>query len=112
MPSIVADSTSAWFARTGSKSPDGKKAKQDSASASIDSDCNELVRFLKGKGLGSIALQFSETLGIENIENLKDVMKEDLDDPCCSFLKPAQKRILLQLVAEIIAHAPSLRDDT
>jgi hypothetical protein len=105
-------------------SSNAKKLKQDSTSASTsggfggavaasvsDSDCNELVRFLKFKGLGSIAPQLSEALGVENIENLQELMKEDLEDPCCAFLKPMQKRILLKLAAESIAHAQSLRDD-
>jgi hypothetical protein len=70
-----------------------------------------LVRFLKDKGLGSIAPQLSEALGVEKIENLQELMKEDLEDPCCAFLKPMQKRILLKLAAECIAHAQSLRDD-
>ena len=81
------------------------------AASVSDSDCNELVRFLKDKGLGSIAPQVSEALGVEKIENLQELMKEDLEDPCCAFLKPMQKRILLKLAAECIAHAQSLRDD-
>ncbi len=82
------------------------------AASVSDTDCNELVRFLKAKGLGSIALKVSEALGVENIENLKDLRTEDLEDPCFAFLKPMQKRILLKLAAESIAHAQFLRDDT
>jgi hypothetical protein len=104
-------------------SSNAKKTKQDSTSggsrgsggavaASVsDSDCNELVRFLKDKGLSSIAPQFSKVLGIDKIENLKDLIKEDLEDPCCAFLKPIHKRTLLRVAAESIAHVQSLRDD-
>ena len=81
------------------------------AASVSDSDCNELVRFLKDKGLSSIAPQFSEVLGIDKIENLKDLIKEDLMDPCCAFLKPIHKRTLLRNAAECIAVSQSLRDD-
>jgi hypothetical protein len=69
------------------------------------------VRFLKDKGLGSIALEVSEALGVDKIDNLKDLIKEDLEDPRCAFLKPIHKRTLLRLAAESIARAQSLRDD-
>jgi hypothetical protein len=90
---------------------DSRSDAEKQKTADSDRDCNELVRFLKDKGLGSIAPQLSEALGVEKIENLQELMKEDLEDPCCAFLKPMQKRILLKLAAEIIAHAQSLRDD-
>jgi hypothetical protein len=105
-------------------SSNAKKLKQDSTSPStsggsggavaasvLDSDCNELVSFLKDEGLGSIAPQLSEVLGVEKIKNLRELIKEDLEDPCCAFLKPMQIRTLLRLAAESIAHAQSLRDD-
>ncbi len=105
-------------------SSNAKKTKQKSSSAYTsggsggavsvsvsDSNCNEFVRFLKDKGLSSIAPRFSEAMGIDKIENLKDLMKEDLEDPCRAFLKPIHKIPLLRVAAEHIAHAQSLRDD-
>ena len=35
----------------------------------------------------------SEALGIDKIENLTDLIKEDLKDPCCAFLEPMQSSI-------------------
>ena len=75
-----------------------------------DSDCNELVRFLKDKGLSAIAARFSEAMGMELVEDLRMLQTEDLDDPDLSFLKRWQKEKLLVLARNITARSASLRD--
>jgi hypothetical protein len=68
-----------------------------------DSDCNELVRFLKGKGLSAIAARFSEVMGMELVEDLERLQAEDLDDPEFSFLRRWHKQKLIELVQGITA---------
>jgi hypothetical protein len=75
-----------------------------------DSDCNELVRFLKGKGLGAIAARFSDVMGMQWVRHFEKLQAEDLDDPDLSFLKRWQKQALIVLVQGITARSASLRD--
>ena len=77
-----------------------------------DSDCNELVRFLKGKGLSAIAPRFSEVMGIELVHHFGKLQAEDFDDPELSFLKRWQKQELIELVQGITAGSASLRDSS
>ena len=73
-----------------------------------DSDCNELVRFLKGKGLSAIAPRFSEVMGIELVHHFGKLQAEDFDDPELSFLKRWKKQELIELVQGIAACSASL----
>ena len=75
-----------------------------------DSDSTELVRFLKDKGLSAIAARFSEAMGMELVEHFGKLQIEDLDDPDLKFLKPWQKKTLVELVRDITARSASLRD--
>jgi hypothetical protein len=74
-----------------------------------DSDCNELVRFLKGKGLSAIAPRFSEVMGMDLVEDLKRLQAEDLDYPEFSFLRRWHKQALMELAQKIAAASASLR---
>ena len=47
----------------------------------VDSDCNELVHFLKGKRLSVIAARFSEVIGMELVEDLGMIQAEQ--HPLC-----------------------------
>jgi hypothetical protein len=76
----------------------------------VDSDCNELVRFLKSKGLSAIAARFSEVMGMSLIDQFKQLQAEDLDDPDLSFLKRWHKQDLMKLVQQITAASVSVRD--
>jgi hypothetical protein len=76
----------------------------------VDSDCNELVCFLKGKGLSAIAARFSEVMGMELVEDLGRVQSEDLEGPDFSFLRRWHKEKLIELVQRITAASVSLRD--
>jgi hypothetical protein len=78
----------------------------------IDSDANELVRFLKGKGLSAIAARFSEAIGVESVTALGMLVAEDLEDPDLSFLKPWQKRLLMRLAQDITAKATTAAGDS
>jgi hypothetical protein len=77
-----------------------------------DGDCNELVRFLKGKGLSAIAARFSEVMGIELVHHFGKLQAEDLEDPDLSFMKRWQKQELMELVQGITAVSASLRDSS
>ena len=77
-----------------------------------DSDCNELVRFLKDKGLSAIAVRFSETMGMELVEDLGRLQAADLDHPDLSFLWQWQRAKLLELVQSIPAGSARLRDNS
>jgi hypothetical protein len=74
-----------------------------------DRDCNELVRFLKGKGLSAIAARFSEVTGIELVEDLEMLQAEDLEGH--SFLTRFHKQKLMKLALSKTAASASLRDD-
>jgi len=76
----------------------------------VDSDCNELVRFLKHKRLSAIAARFSEVMGMELVLHFGKLQAEDLDDPDLSFLKRWQKQELMELVQGITTGSASLRD--
>jgi hypothetical protein len=67
-------------------------------------DCNELVRFLKDKGLSAI----SEVMGIELVHHFGKLQAEDFDDSELSFLKRWQKQELIELVQGIAACSASL----
>ncbi len=56
------------------------------------------MRFLKGRGLSAIAVQFSEAIGMELVTDLGMQVAEALEDPEFSFLQPWRKRKLLSLV--------------
>jgi tetratricopeptide (TPR) repeat protein len=75
-----------------------------------DSDCNELVRFLKCEGLSSFAARFSDVIGIELVEILGKVQAEDLEGPDFSFLRPWHKQKLMELVQLTTAASAGLRD--
>jgi len=64
----------------------------------VDSDCNELVRFLKDKGLSTIAAKFSRTIGMELVEDLGMLQTEDLEGPDFSFLRRWHKQKLVKLI--------------
>jgi hypothetical protein len=82
----------------------------DTDSTVTDSDCKELVRFLKEKGLGSIAAKFSEAMGVDLVENLVGLTMEDLNDPTFGLsLTGMQKKSLLRLAQDITARSASLR---
>ena len=72
--------------------------------------CNELIRFLQGKGLTSVAQQFSEHMGMELMADLARLREEDLDDPEFSFLRRWQREKLMELVRDSTAHALSVKD--
>ena len=71
-------------------------------------DCNELIRFLRDKGLRAIAAKFSEEMGMELVEDLMLLKQEDLDDPDFKFLRRWHKKRLLELARDCTAHALSL----
>lgn len=57
-----------------------------------EADSNEVVRFLKGKGLSKIAEQSSDVAGLELVEDLKLLQEEELNDPEYSFLRQWQRK--------------------
>ncbi len=69
------------------------------------------MRFLKGEGLGEIAAQFSEAMGIDLVENLQGLTNEHLDDAAL-HLTGFQKENLLRLAREITARSASLVHNT
>lgn len=75
-----------------------------------DADCNEVVRFLEGKGLTKIAVQFSEAMGMELVEDLSRLQEPDLNDADLSFLKRWQKQKLLELARDLAANALCLNE--
>jgi hypothetical protein len=74
----------------------------------VDSDCNELVHFLKGKGLSVIAARFSEVIGMELVEDPGMLQAEDLQGH--SFLTRFHNQKLMKLAQNITALSASLRD--
>ena len=72
--------------------------------------CNELIRFLKDKGLTSVAARFSEQMGMELIADLEMLKEEDLDDPDFSFLRQWHRQNLMLLIQDSIARVLSIKD--
>jgi len=69
---------------------------------------NDLVRFLENEGLGSVAIRFSEEMGMDSKKDLAHLQPEDLDDPQFCFLHRWQKEKLLfaahLVVCQILGH--------
>ena len=86
-----------------------RRRTRPSEAVATDSDCNELVRFLNGKGLSAIAARFSDVMGLKLVRHFEKLQAEDLDDPDLSFLKRWQKQELIELVQGITAGSASLR---
>jgi hypothetical protein len=84
---------------TGSNPNMGGEGRADETFGSSGGDCNELVGFLKTKGLRSIAAKFSEGMGMELVEDLKRLQARDLEDADVAFLKRWQKEKLLELAS-------------
>jgi hypothetical protein len=77
-------------------------------SSLASSDCNELVVFLKSKGLGDIAEKFSKQTGMNLVKSLGWIREDDFEQSDLSFLKPWHKRQLIQLVRDSTAHCVSV----
>ena len=93
------------------EAPSLKKQKSESASAE---DCNDLIRFLKTKGLSDIAFKFSKQMRMSKVEDFMSLDVEDLEDPDLSFLKGWEKKKLIKLVAAGTAHSfsPGCKDQS
>ncbi len=69
----------------------------------------EIVEYLKKRGLGRIAERVGEDLGLEEIDDLKRVELEEIGQ--LEWLKPQQKKKLLELVREVTARLMSADDN-
>jgi hypothetical protein len=68
----------------------------------------EIVAYLKRRGLYRIAERVGEELGLEDIDDLKRVKREEIGQ--LEWLKPQQKNKLLELVVEETASLMSADD--
>jgi hypothetical protein len=70
---------------------------------------HEIVAYLKRRGLSRIAERVCEDLGLEEIDDLKRVELEEIGQ--LEWLKPPQKKKLLELVREETARLMTLDDN-
>ena len=74
----------------------------------VDDDCNEVVKLLKDKELGEMAVHFCNVMRMRSLSQLRRLQEEDLDDPELSFLKRWEKKTLIEIVRDVTACAASL----
>ena len=82
---------------------------EGAGSADTPTSQYEIVAYLKRQGLGRIAVRVSEGLGLEEIDDLKHVEFEEIGQ--LEWLKPVQKKKLLELVREETARLMSADDN-
>jgi len=71
---------------------------------------NELVRFLRSKGLAKVAVRFSQEMGMVSVTDLLRMREEDLDDPRFSFLRGWHKEKLREVVRQLVFVGHAMAD--
>ena len=81
---------------------------QPSARAEVGDQDTALITFLRSEGLSAIAVQFSDAMGMELVDDFRRLKETDFEH--LGFLMPWQKQKLVRLASNLTAHALSLRD--